>query len=184
MTRNLETLRAVEVAAAARLKMLLDVRHNAQSAMEAAHSEVTCAALEWADLERLDRDFVNTLAKAIDDQFETLIDEAESNLWTAKNAIEELEEELDEAAAELRMAEAMGRASMTEDEALTKWCPFARVLTHGVSANRDVCLPATESVNGAALCIGSACMAWRTRDVYQGEALFVSHGHCGLAGEP
>lgn len=60
---------------------------------------------------------------------------------------------------------------MTEEEAKTKWCPFARV---GVAANPEI-PPANRDVDmsvqpfgpklfPAAFCIGSACMAWR-RDV-------------------
>lgn len=46
---------------------------------------------------------------------------------------------------------------MTEDEAKTKWCPFARVLAEreNIAANRG-------SFDGShANCIGSACMAFR-----------------------
>lgn len=94
MTRNLETLRAVEVAAADRLKMLLDVRHNAQSAMEAANSAVLCGVLENAELDRLDRAaYVNGLTAVLDNQFSDLIDAAESAVWAAQLAIEEFEDE-------------------------------------------------------------------------------------------
>ena len=55
---------------------------------------------------------------------------------------------------------------MTEDEAKKKWCPFARVgsSVSGLgSLNRDAS-PSDDSINGLprrALCLGSACMAWR-----------------------
>ena len=104
MTRDLATLRAVEEAAAARLKKLIDTRHDAQDAMEHAHSRVICDALPNEDIERLDREFVTTLGKALDAQFETLIDEAEANLWTARLAIEELEDEAPEVRAQARAA--------------------------------------------------------------------------------
>lgn len=60
---------------------------------------------------------------------------------------------------------------MTEEEAKTKWCPFARVLDSGkdarigyVAANRwQGPLYGTD----AARCIGSSCMAWRTTPVHQ-----------------
>lgn len=76
---------------------------------------------------------------------------------------------------------------MTEDEAKTKWCPRSREPIghpHG-------------------RCIGSACMAWRTRhqwlDNAQEEPVWVSYhpyaftpgpgqerddGYCGVVGEP
>lgn len=48
---------------------------------------------------------------------------------------------------------------MTEDEAKTKWCPFARV--DNTASNRP---DATGSFNEAGWppCVASACMAWRT----------------------
>lgn len=63
---------------------------------------------------------------------------------------------------------------MTEDEAKTKWCPFARVAgpmateAEGTSYNRwpssDGTTDAMLSENRITLCIGSACMAWRERE--------------------
>lgn len=50
---------------------------------------------------------------------------------------------------------------MTEDEAKTKWCPFARVGSENTglgSINRDMQVGAKLS---QAECVGSACMAWR-----------------------
>ena len=91
---------------------------------------------------------------------------------------------------------------MTEDEAKTKWCPFARnagVTTRetgaAVSVNRDGREHyGTENVN----CIGSACMAWRRsgakfKDGRTGQLLdfdltghgtWIDVGYCGLAGAP
>jgi hypothetical protein len=67
---------------------------------------------------------------------------------------------------------------MTEEEAKTKWCPFARLTfsTEGFAAgNRfDDCAWAEKR----ALCIGSACMAWRWGDNAE------TSGSCGLAGKP
>lgn len=99
---------------------------------------------------------------------------------------------------------------MTEDEAKTKWCPFARVLIddgdggHRTSANRlemggepgpDLDWPTPR-------CIASECMAWRqtvtvaktiggeplqsgrayiTADI---ETVTTRVGYCGLAGKP
>lgn len=73
---------------------------------------------------------------------------------------------------------------MTEDEAKTKWCPFARVLSslqHGIG-NRDV---RGGSYSPGALCIASACMAWRwdVEGATANETHYSStHGYCGLAG--
>ncbi len=97
---------------------------------------------------------------------------------------------------------------MTEDEAKTKWCPFARVAgqmggeAQGTSFNRWT----TGAAGGAsdpAACIGSACMAWRVRHQWLDNALqepgWVTYppyafepgpgqerddGYCGLAGAP
>lgn len=75
---------------------------------------------------------------------------------------------------------------MTEEEAKTKWCPFARPVAWG-GGNRG-------HVSGAdiedAQCIGSACMAWRWTSVGM-QYEHAGHGgrergngHCGLAGKP
>lgn len=66
---------------------------------------------------------------------------------------------------------------MTEDEAKTKWCPFARMLSHiysqdgagrtfegGYSYNRSPDHGEGYLPTGAK-CIGSACMAWRWNDM-------------------
>jgi len=54
---------------------------------------------------------------------------------------------------------------MTEDEAKTKWRPFARVDTGGGNANnrwaRSGGTAAAAAGQAPMLCIGSACMAWR-----------------------
>lgn len=54
---------------------------------------------------------------------------------------------------------------MTEDEAKTKWCPFARVGTSShpgyPAINRDV--EGGVRTEEASRCEGSACMAWRWR---------------------
>lgn len=65
---------------------------------------------------------------------------------------------------------------MTEEEAKTKWCPFARV--DSTAANRPNPGPNCDVTAGWPPCIGSACMAWR-RDVYGND-----NGWCGLAGKP
>jgi hypothetical protein len=95
---------------------------------------------------------------------------------------------------------------MTEDEAKTKWCPFARVggpmqsIAEGTSYNRwpgsDGTTEAMLGENHITLFIGSACMAFRwlpdatatlsghtitnlTERAHSGRL-----GYCGLAGKP
>ena len=76
---------------------------------------------------------------------------------------------------------------MTEEEAKTKWCPFARVehavMMHGVtvgySFNRG---EADQAPYGA--CISSACMAWRWRKPPYNNEPKGGDGYCGLAGKP
>ena len=74
---------------------------------------------------------------------------------------------------------------MTEDEAKTKWCPFTKIAA--LEGTSDVGLPR------AALCIGSACMAWRWTHHLVGNdfqppsewpAERTDNGYCGLAGRP
>lgn len=77
---------------------------------------------------------------------------------------------------------------MTEDEALTKWCPFYRMAGAGdfegteFEDNRPENIPVDER----SLCIGSACMAWRKRDAIEQAGILIMHeyGFCGLAGQP
>ena len=80
---------------------------------------------------------------------------------------------------------------MTEDEAKTKWCPFARVYNlsiegHHGAYNRVVIgdeEDAFDSTNDAeGKCVASQCMAWRIFPGRVGE--FESPGYCGLAGRP
>ena len=103
---------------------------------------------------------------------------------------------------------------MTEDEAKTKWCPFAR--DRDGAENRvpygesDAEPPPEEYIRNEAMafpCIASACMAWRWADVPNPEYDLKRHlfqgglyppitpsppmtiksdtdGHCGLAGRP
>lgn len=81
---------------------------------------------------------------------------------------------------------------MTEDEAKTRWCPFARVTDPHRTLNKA--WNRVDSRSGAApflspppaLCIGSACMAWR-RDLDGADDTKVgwgTNGYCGLAGRP
>lgn len=87
---------------------------------------------------------------------------------------------------------------MTEDDAKTKWCPFARpgqvqpADCGEIRGNRFM----DGSIDTGALCIGSACMAWRKtgakfkdartgrlsdRDM-TGHGTWIDDGYCGLAG--
>jgi hypothetical protein len=94
---------------------------------------------------------------------------------------------------------------MTEDEAMTKWCPFAMAPGASFALNRG-----PEGVaNGRCMCLASACMAWQwdkpirkmrnmetgvERVVLGGEPYIPnveqpfeeqnSNGFCGLAGRP
>jgi hypothetical protein len=104
---------------------------------------------------------------------------------------------------------------MTEAEAKTRWCPFVR-LTDGTSmyfTNRGEKFGGNTGKNGAdaALCLGSACMAWRvatgpsrwsvtrngeTQEYHWNPTGFEGYekatitpidnniGYCGLAGRP
>ena len=74
---------------------------------------------------------------------------------------------------------------MTEAEAKTKWCPFARVSTDSTdnnAANRYAPQDENDTANFLveSMCIGSACMAWRM----QRQNEDYGHGFCGLAGRP
>ena len=65
---------------------------------------------------------------------------------------------------------------MTEDEAKTKWCPHVRFVDceDRLYDNRP------SSMQNGAICLGSACMAWRWINP-DSEA---PDGYCGLAGRP
>jgi hypothetical protein len=92
---------------------------------------------------------------------------------------------------------------MTEDEARTKWCPFARCLTTIDNDGNPIALTAINRAAGdvaGSLCIASACMAWRFTDYFNEQHRLTRkvtiepapdgwsetnrEGHCGLAGRP
>lgn len=84
---------------------------------------------------------------------------------------------------------------MTEDEAKTKWCPWARVpllMVHSLAANRDIPVNGNPHIPTAALCIASGCMAWRATDPEYApqppddpnDPVAQPAGYCGLAGKP
>lgn len=79
---------------------------------------------------------------------------------------------------------------MTEQEAKTKWCPFARVDADGAAgANRypeveadGSTIPEDQRVTPLTnTCVGSACMAFRVETDAYGPTGKV---YCGLAGKP
>ncbi len=97
---------------------------------------------------------------------------------------------------------------LTEDEAKTKWCPFARVGNKSGRAHASNRLAIQDSdkidIPFNSFCIGSACMAWRQSQKrnpdWKPNHSFMSgpilhpddeepahipdeaHGYCGLAG--
>ena len=83
----------------------------------------------------------------------------------------------------------------TEDEAKTKWCPFARCRSFGSEASVNRPFPgdaAKDVVRTECCCIASACMAWRRETETTGivsagqkEAFsYTGRGYCGIAGAP
>ena len=88
---------------------------------------------------------------------------------------------------------------MTEEEAKTKWCPFARSIparrAKDGSIEHDGGVPAFNRYNtdekgvttlpGSGMCIGSACMAWRSSkpEIEYGSAVVGKDGN-PLAFEP
>lgn len=76
---------------------------------------------------------------------------------------------------------------LTEEEAKTKWCPFAHSyevhgpMDHPVSLNRN----STGHPDKDCLCIGVACMAWRSVLGAVQPGIAAKHeGYCGIAGKP
>lgn len=73
----------------------------------------------------------------------------------------------------------------TEEEAKTKWCPYARVRSshvQGGSFNREVHTSNLDSSK----CIAFRCMAWRWGPPKQ-QGPYVNDdksGYCGLVGKP
>lgn len=61
---------------------------------------------------------------------------------------------------------------MTEEEAKTKWCPFANVgsTTSGLGGFNRFIPPVGSGSEDSVRCIGSACMMWRESEVYDTRA--------------
>ena len=70
---------------------------------------------------------------------------------------------------------------MTEDEAKAMTCP-----TMQFCVNEDGVIQSGQSaIYAQNRCMGSACMAWRSRaDWIDGGRTAVPGGYCGLAGDP
>ena len=77
---------------------------------------------------------------------------------------------------------------MTEDEAMTKWCPHAvashtnpRGLTNWDADGNEIPAPRFQHN-----CIGSACMAWRWEPIrgFIDREMAPYEGFCGLASRP
>lgn len=67
---------------------------------------------------------------------------------------------------------------LTEEQAVEKWCPQARLGEVGASYNRTG--PAANLQ-----CIGSACMMWRWQvRTLDTKPAWGDIGYCGLAGNP
>lgn len=92
---------------------------------------------------------------------------------------------------------------MTEEEAKTKWCPFARAASEsaGGTFNRILSESGSTHLHLSSFCIGRNCAAWRARYTvvdhtmeypygmhHHGSARTsirtVEDGYCGLAGKP
>jgi hypothetical protein len=71
--------------------------------------------------------------------------------------------------------------SIREEEARTRWCPFARNYTFPGTGDPTP-LTVNRQKRGApeigCLCVASECMAWR----WDRPVLGLNYGHCGLAG--
>lgn len=79
---------------------------------------------------------------------------------------------------------------MTEEEAKTKWCPFARTKTLKFSSEDGGVAAANRDFDGLPIdqlhsCMASACMAWRAFNLdAQMREGGPRGGFCGLAGAP
>ncbi len=73
---------------------------------------------------------------------------------------------------------------LTEEQARTKWCPFAQVEYDKFPVNRLY----SEPNPGACHCNASDCMAWRwfveTEQTEGSTSTVPERGYCGLAGRP
>lgn len=72
---------------------------------------------------------------------------------------------------------------MTEEEAKTKWCPFARVAGQydaegAVAYNRIIGMENNRVETRLTRCLASQCMAWQWREMPNHA---VNDGYCGLA---
>lgn len=82
---------------------------------------------------------------------------------------------------------------LTEEEAKSKWCPFARIIVEPdvgdarVAGNRWMGEQAPTNSPTNSECLGSGCMAWRWGTQLLTEKIAIqdrTRGYCGLAGQP
>lgn len=75
---------------------------------------------------------------------------------------------------------------LTEEEATTKWCPWARDMIHEQGKVGPVQAMAAVNRKGSdfAKCIASECMAWRFNSAVLAADNIDRRGYCGLAGVP
>ena len=66
---------------------------------------------------------------------------------------------------------------MNEQEAKTKWCPFARI-NNGIGSGYN-----RPSFPPTANCIGRECMAWKPLHEYDETSLTVIGGYCSMMGQ-
>lgn len=70
---------------------------------------------------------------------------------------------------------------VTEEEAKTKWCPFARVATTsggGIVVNR---FSSPMQLRGDSNCLGSACMMWQSYGTLRRDGVTRETGYCGIS---
>ncbi len=71
---------------------------------------------------------------------------------------------------------------MTEQEAKTKWCPQAAIVTTMAAVSDRLIVTASDLEKGTH-CLASDCMMWRfTEDTYLDKPNYF--GYCGLGGRP
>jgi hypothetical protein len=64
---------------------------------------------------------------------------------------------------------------MTEQEAKTKWCPMASLRQNRWTSGNF------ETYSQFTKCLGSLCMMWRSKYVWDEKT---GEGYCGLGGKP
>jgi len=75
------------------------------------------------------------------------------------------------------MSNSLHKNAFTEEQALTQWCPFARVRLTEAAAGPGVNRTVDDKVPPCCTCIASDCMAWQWVDDLDKKR----GGYCGLA---